>query len=347
MSVTVRPVDLEADRETLFGILEANLRDLPHRRRFEWLYRGHPAGPARSWFALESGSGGVIGVASVFPRSVWIGPTLQTCGQVGDFAIEAGYRTLGPAVQLQRATLGPVERGELAFCYDCPPHEAGMSTFRRLGIDATCRMQRHARLLRADRQLAKRLGPGVLAAALAGPANGLLALRAAARRPARGIEVAVHRGRFGAEFSALDTALAEPEVIRSRRSADDLNWRHHDDPLHDYDVLTARRGGELVGFVVLSVGEDTRVIDLFGRLEGGVAAALLEAAADHGRRATAQTIQILVAEHHDLARPLAGAGFRLRDPGPRLVAHARAGTDAHKLLEQPSNWFLRHVDLLA
>ena len=44
MAVQVRVVDVDGEQDELLEILERNLADLPHARRFKWLYRGHPLG---------------------------------------------------------------------------------------------------------------------------------------------------------------------------------------------------------------------------------------------------------------------------------------------------------------
>ena len=54
---------------------------------------------------------------------------------------------------LQRATFEPVLGGELAFCYDSPPHEKGMAMFQRLGLKEDCRMHLRSKLLRTARRI--------------------------------------------------------------------------------------------------------------------------------------------------------------------------------------------------
>src|SRR5271157_183742 len=112
MTISVRSVHFECDGPELLGILQTNLPGLSHAQRFQWLYRANPDGPAWSWFACQGTSGRAVGVTSVFPRSMWIGDQLRMCGQVGDFAISASHRSLGPAILLQRATFEPVDQGK-------------------------------------------------------------------------------------------------------------------------------------------------------------------------------------------------------------------------------------------
>jgi hypothetical protein len=345
MAVIVRPVDLDREREELLAVLEQNLADLPHARRFKWIYCDNPEGPAWSWFVCDRASGRIHGVASVFRRAMWLGSRVSLCGQVGDFAIDADHRSLGPAVMLQRATFGPVDEGHLALCYDCPPHERGMSTFRRLGMKADASLVRHARLLRTDRRLVGRLG--AVGRVLAPVGNALLRVAAGRRARPAGIVIARHDGRFDEEFSVLDRAVAAPDVIRGRRSAVDLNWRYRDDPLNDYVVLTARRRAELIGFVVLSVGAgDMVIVDLFGDLSTVETLGLLEAAADEARATGAETLHLSVSDGGRLTPHLHRAGFHRREEGPRVVAYAASRGGAAGSRDAGWRWDLTQSDVM-
>lgn len=260
MSFAIRPARLAQDKELMLRVLERNLPDLDHRSRFEWAYLNNPAGTAWSWLAVEKSTGHVIAVASVFPKIMWIGGEAMKCGQVGDFAVESKFRSLGPALALQRATLALVDEGTLALCYDCPPHERGMAPFRRLGLDITCRLGHFTQLLNASPWIARRFHVGAQSARLlAIVPNQLLRLRRFLRSGAR-VEVTNFEERFEDDFSRLDERLVDPRVIRTRRSATELNWKYRDDPLRRYKTLIARDRGELLGFLVYETNHERATI---------------------------------------------------------------------------------------
>jgi hypothetical protein len=343
-TISVRPVDYESDSQELLGILQANLPDLPHSRRFDWLYRGNPDGPAWSWFVCEP-SGRAVGVTSLFPRSMWVGDKPVLCGQVGDFAIVASHRSLGPALLLQRATFCPVEAGHLAFCYDCPPHQAGMSTFRRMGMRPNCRMDRYALPIRVDGRVRKKLS----AASAIPAAVGNLLLRFGRRwrayPRARSLEVSEHVGPFGEEFSRLDAAIQRTNVIRSRRTAAVLNWRYRKDPLQQYEVLTAKRKGDLTAFVVLQVNSDVvTIVDLFGTALHESACTLIAWVAERFERSH-QTVQAFLAEGSELVGHFLRMGFRLRSEAAHVVAHAKPQSEMSALLERSPIWAFNQAEL--
>lgn len=344
MSIFVHPVDHDAERDELLAMLQTNLPALPHARRFEWLYQSNPDGPAWSWFARDSGTGRVVGVASVFPRSMWVADEVKLCGQVGDFAIAASHRTLGPALMIQKATFCPVQQAKLSFCYDCPPHDAGMSTFRRLGLAANCVVDRYALPLRVNSKLRSRLGsdPDVLSV----PANLLLRAYSRPRLSLKDIEVSEHTGRFGDEFSELDRTVRLTDGIRSSRDAVHLNWRYRQDPLNEYRILTARRKGELVGFLVfVETGENLTIVDLFGAASEvltGIVGALLQEAPSH-----CQSVEAFLSKGSELGAALVKARFRRRAVAAQVVAYANPGSEMAAFLQQKARWAFNGAEIRA
>jgi len=347
MTISVRPVHHETDNQEFLRILRSNLPTLPHERRFDWLYRANPDGPAWSWFAFQDTPDRIVGVASVFRRMMWVGKELQMCGQVGDFGISAGYRSLGPALLLQRTTFGPVDQGKLAFCYDCPPHQAGMSTFRRLGMQPSCRVDRYALPLRVDGQARKRLGSASVLPAAVG--NLLLRLhRFSTLRPrANGLEVSDRTGAFGKEFSQLDAAVKIANVIRGQRSAAHLNWRYREDPLQQYQVLTARRNGELIAFAVLfTTSEVVTVVDLFGMDLQETAVLLLTAIIERFQRSH-QTVDAYLSEGSELICHFLRMRFRLRSEAAQIVVYAKPRSEVSGFLHGSPNWAFTQAEIRA
>lgn len=345
MGLVTRAADLEKERGIILALLERNLVDVAHRARYEWLYLRNPAGPAWCWVVEDERRGVPVGVASLFPRAVWLQGRRRLCGQVGDFGVDMGYRTLGPAVLLQRATLRPVEDGAVAFCYDCPPHERARASLRRLALEPWSRMVRYARPLRVDRYVGQWL-KGLVGEVVARAGNAVLRMtswRGGGRRASR---IEVHEGLFGEEFSRLDAKLVAGTEVRGVRSAEILNWRFREDPLNRYTVLTARLHGELVGYAVLRpAGGSTELVDILG-WSGGVLVELLEAAAMVAHSEGSQALSALASAGGALQGCLARAWFRLRSHGPSVVPYARPGSSEAVELAM-AHWELTHADVLA
>jgi hypothetical protein len=354
MGIAIRLASLADEHEQLIEILDRNLPARPNREIQDRRY-ANPLGPGWSWVAHPKGSDMIVAMASVFPRLFWVDGKKVVCGQVVEFAVEPTYRSLGPAVMLQKATFDPANSGEVAFCYDCPPHDRGMSTFVRLGMDSSSDVIRYALLLRSDEFLGKRLGTGIWTKPLVATANAVLKARRSGRTVS-GVEICQHNKSFDEEFSCLDQITASPGMIRGSRAAQELNWRYLEDPLEahgpeavsmgSYRVFTARRAGELVAFIILFMLEDGMawIADLFGWVEdfGG---ALLEAVIDFCRGAKVIRLDALCSADTNFSSLLESVGFRARERVYRVVGYESASQTA-RLLHPDFNWSFTNFEVM-
>jgi hypothetical protein len=342
MSIAVRQADLNIDRQILLDILNQNLPQLQHARRCDWLYRENPYGTAWAWLAFNKETDVAVGVASVFPRLMHVCGKAVLGGQVGDFAISVGFRSLGPALLLQKATLTPVWQGEMALCYDTPPNDRGMAPFKRMGISAFGRMLRFAKPLKIDRKVSAFVNRRILVQGLSAVGNRILRLRDS-RRPSRSYEVSIHTGCFGGEFSRLNDSMGDQYRIYGQRTAAYLNWRYRDDPLHHYEVMTARYHGELLAYAIFAVdGEDAYLMDIFG--QETAMEDLLDGVIEVLRGRPVMTLHITILEHSPLVHTLKEVGFHFREYSRLVVACASPSDVVHPLVTNESNWFLTYAD---
>src|SRR5215469_8841633 len=338
MSIAVRRVSLTDDRQEMLDLLRRNLPELP-QIGFDWRYILNPAGQARSWFVYRQNESNAVAMASVIPRQVYVDGKEMVAGQVMHFVVDAGYRSLGPALLLQRATFDAVNSGELDFCYDCPPHDRGMSTFVRLGMRPSCELTRYVHLLRSDEYFARRIGNGFWSRPVIAATNVFLSARSS-RSPVHGLEILPHEGRFDQEFSVLDRQVSSVGVVRHRRAMEDLNYRYRENPEFEHRVLVARRGGELLAFAVFVVESDRigSVVELFGRQVSQVGPALLDVLIGICRRENISALCGYCSEGCELKSPFQASGFRPREKAAQVVAYTQPDSVAHRLLSNSIRW---------
>lgn len=347
MNLAVRPASLSHDRPELIALLERNIPG-KQARHFQWRHEDNPAGPGWSWVLYDRHSGAASAMASVYPRQMYVDGEPVLCGQVGEFVVDPSHRSLGPAVLLQRATFDPADRGDVAFCYDCPPHNQGMSTFVRLGMSPSCEVFRYARLLRSDEFLGKRLGNRAWTHPIIFTANSLLGLRST-RRPTAGIEVCLFEERFGEEFSDLDKLVPSSGIIRASRSAEVLNWRFRSNPERAVRVLVARRAGELLGFLAWIMHDERRasIWDLFGRSISDAGPALLEAAIEDCRKEKVNCLQGFCSTSNSLKPLFENAGLRPREKAASVVVYAKPNGPRCRALDAEVRWPVGLAEVLS
>ncbi len=315
MPLRIRLADLGADRDVIIDCLRRFLSPEADAARYDWLYLGSPHGPASAWIAVDEGSGETIGVASAFPRRAVLDGVEVLGWVLGDFCIHPEYRTLGPALQLNRACLDAVDRGAVAFCYDFPS-QSMMAVYRRLRISPIGNVVRHSRVLRWGRRLGRAIPvPGLREGveAVASIADLLPPIRA--RVPA-GLSMRPHADACGAEFDGLDRERRETSRLHLDRSAAHLNWRYRSNPGPRYDILAARDGRGLRGYAVFTQrGSDAELSDV-AALDDGAARALVDETGAILWRRGAVTLSMSLFAAYPMAAVLRRGGFRRREESP-------------------------------
>src|SRR5262245_23826954 len=133
MKIEIRPAELDKDQSLIIEMLLLHLTPFSDVRRFHWLYMQNPFGKGRAWIATDKERATVVGVAGAFPRRIIAGGRDHESWVLGDFCIVENYRSLGPALQLQRACLNELQKEGAAFCYDFPSVEM-MAVYQRLHL---------------------------------------------------------------------------------------------------------------------------------------------------------------------------------------------------------------------
>jgi len=317
MSHLVRRADISKEHPALTAFLRAHLSGEADETRFDWLYRRNPGGEALVWVCCDSRTQEIIGVSAAFPRQTFFRGKIVPGFVLGDFCIHPDYRSLGPALALQRATLEYLSKAGVSLVWDFPTSSM-LAIYERLHIGPAASMIRFAKPLRANRQLRRRLFNGPAARGLAAVAN--LALRVRDTRLTRSPmwTVRCETERCGPEFTRASEQWAARMDICPARTAEYLNWRFLDHPLRQHLLLTARKGNKLGGFLVLHVaGEDAATVDFLAENDSAAQALLVEAVAI-ARDQKAETISAPFLPRHPASKLLEACDFHPRESFPLI-----------------------------
>jgi hypothetical protein len=343
VNIVVREADIDGDRRVLIDFLYDNLTENSDGRRFDWLYRDNPYGSARAWIMIDNKSKTVIGMAAAFPRLVQVLGQDIICWNMGDFAINKRFRSLGPAILLQRACLTPIQEGAIHFCYD-HPSKSMMAIYKRMGILASGEVIRFSKPLIVDRQVSAVVKKGALARGIRALGNAFLALKDYRRQVYGGYEIALLDGRFNEEFTKLNDRVLGHFKVCGRRTSEYLNWRYLDNPLSRYEVITLRNGGELMAYAIFIQDEhDAVLLDLFGEQEENIMETLLRTVFHVLRARKICTLSAPVLDLSPLIPILKRTGFYARECSPWIV-YTRPGGSLEAVVTEGKNWFLMHGD---
>ena len=323
MALSVRTANLESDGASLTEFLRQHLNPLADAKRFDWLYLRNPHGPARAWLTCDSADGSIVAASAVFPRRIASTAGAINACVLGDFCVRPDFRSLGPALELQRKTLAGLESCGFAFAYDLPSTSM-VGVYKRIGIPQQDSLVRMARPLKSNRQIAKRVKSEAVAKGLSAAGNLLLELRDWRLKEAPGWTLALHQGSFAAEFTDLAQQVAQAGGAFVERSAEFLNWRYLQHPYRKFELVTARRQNQLRGYLVFEqAGGEATVVDLFGLDEPELLQSLLSRAVTMARDRGAEILNVPVLASHPRAAQLEALGFSPREAQPLITIGAR------------------------
>ncbi len=341
-AVRLREADPSADRELILGVLRRNLPEAASGKRYEWLYLGNPCGTARAWLAEDAETGEVVGTSAAHPRQVRVEGRVVNALCLGDFAIDAAYRSLGPALSLLKATLEPIRGGEYAFSFDFPS-ESMLALHRRAGGVELAKSRRSVRLLAMAPALRRRWGDHLVSRAVGGIANAALRVRDALARTPGGLRVAVQE-EIGGEFDELDRKLADRFPVQGVRSAAFVRWRYAEHTEVAHEILCARRAAELAGYAILRLTSPDVVslVDCFAPDDADVHRALLVKVVRRARELGADAVSATAPAGSPAADLLDRLGFVARElqAGPVVVA---AG-GVVPAVQKAQNWWMLEGD---
>lgn len=342
MAYLVRPAQIDAERATLIAFLSAHLSPDATGGRFEWLYCRNPAGMARVWVVCEVEEDKIIGVSAAFPRRIY------SCGQevrgyvLGDFCIHPDYRSLGPALALQRNTLEDLSKESAGFVFDFPSTPM-LAIYKRLRIEPQESAIRFAKPLRADRQIRKRVPTKAAGAALSAAANAALRLRDAGLSRSGMWAITEATAPFGEEFTLAARQWAPRMGNCGDRSAEYLNWRFLQHPQRRYHFLTARKDGRLCGYLIYHwAGEDAAIVDLLAE-EEQISKALVVETIALTRSCGVHTLSAPLLGSHSSGKIFEDCGFQPRESSPVVVLGLpwNASQAAGQIAD---HWYLMHGD---
>ena len=338
MSIIIREADLELDRGLLIDVLSRDLSPLINAPRYDWLYLRNPYGKARAWIATDSCNNTIVGVAGAFSRRMYVNSREELAWVLGDFCINERYRSLGPALQLQRACLENFQYADATFCYDFPS-QSMMAVYKRLHISPGFSMSRLALPLRVDRKVRERVSQP-LAYCLSGLGNMFLNFYNLRVKVSKAVTIELQNGHYGEEFSILSRQAGSQYGVGVKRSAAYLNWRYLDHQGDCYKTMTARVNSSLAAYAVFTQkGENATLIDLFGVNDSEVIYALIINVATFLRRRGAVALSVLMSDTHPWITYLHNLGFKNRETNPVVTYYGPRLSKSEEM-----NWSLMHVD---
>jgi len=339
MRITVRPADLHADRDVLIDMMLRFLTPMSDGPRYDWLYHQNPDGQAQLWVLIDSDTGAIVGSGGFVPRRMYVNGRESLCAILVDFWIHPEYRSLGPALQLQRACLAGIEAGPYDLYYDFP-QENMVAVYRRLGIETSQWLVRLTKPLSFKRRFGRLGQIPFFGRSLIATTNGILKVRDAGKGNRSRCTISEQRVECGDNFTQLARQVSSKYGVCVARTASYLNWRFQSHFHHRCEMLTAHRDGSLLGYILfVEDAETATILDLFGMEDERMKSDLVFAALEVLRERNVLSVNAPSLRSHPQTAFLRKLGFYPREPHPVVISAPRG-----KAGLEGANFFLMDGD---
>lgn len=318
--LTVQSIDNNYPIEDLLALWSVPFPNLD-ARRVDWAYLSNPSGPARLFLFQSQGEGTLVGALTVFPRLFNVAGREVLGGTTGDFVVRMGHRSLGPALQLQRAAIGSNEFSLLlGFA-----NEKAAPVQLRSGFRPLRQIDRFYVVLRSRGILSRRF-PG-RPFWLAGTLMDLFfrlafGWRRLARRGWREFKPVRELDERADE---LWRQMMTRFDLVGRRDGAYLRWRYGLSPYKRYAFfgLEETISGTLLGLLAYRVDEDriAWVDDFVFGDPGQFFKIVMPAFVDWAYQAGFDAVSLKIAKNEELAKWLSRAGFRKQATGASVLWH--------------------------
>ena len=310
--------------------------------RYKWLYESNPHGRALTWVAIDKETGETAGCTSVFPRRVMVERSRRVGSIGGDCFVEPRFRRKGLATALHRASFSMMRDGGVDFMYG-PPVVNNLAALLKAGSHGVTGYRRWVRPLNGSGayRAAFSREPSKLEARLADLP--LMLFDQLTRADSR--EFLLERvTEFSSEFDDLFERVAAKHKVACVRDSRYLAWRYLDSPNQRQVPFAIRRGGELVGLLVLETNaEKSAVVDLFTKPEPSLVDASLQLAIGYATEAGCSSLELSLTEGSALSERLRASGFIRRDERGFQVAVAASDPQFETLIDEKS-WHFMEAD---
>jgi hypothetical protein len=349
MQIAIFEADLEKDKQKIIKIFNENRGNTTDSIRYDWLYLRNPAGIARVWLARDDNNNKHIGAVAALPRDVWVKGKMVKCHILSDFSMDQKYRSLGPAIKLNRLSITPALEKQVPFSYDFPSKTMA-AAHRWLKFEPMGKMIRFARPIQANSQIKKI--PVIRAELFSAILNNILKKIFELIPPYKldkaysFAEQKIGESNFDSEFTQLDTFIGPKFTVCGVRNKEYLNWRYGQNPIRAFHLIKLLRKNTLCGYAIFYFSPDKRMIvyDLYSDASTGIERNLIAGLLFKAKSHNIETIEISLLNSNPWISILKKYGFILRPSPADVFTFLSNDSPFNGIVDNSDNWYMTTGD---
>lgn len=250
MKYLITKADIKENKLDILGLMNRNLGE--HSEAwFDWKYAGCPCGIPLSCLAKKEETGEIVGMVSLFPRTMAINGKFYKTGILADFSIDKQSRGLGPALNLQKTVISLAKENRINFIYSIP-NKLSKQILLRVGYKEIGKIERFVKILRLEYKLKEKVKILFFARILSTITGFFSGECLRERKYARDTHYKFEITNFFDErIDSLWKEVSKNFELMQERTTSFLNWRYNACPTRSYKVFVLRNlVNEVAGYLV-------------------------------------------------------------------------------------------------
>ena len=258
MKFTIEKRIGDYDPEILLPIWQDGL--VLDERRLDWSYRNNVNNTPTVYLVKNTTNNEYFGSLTIFPREYYLEQKKVMGGTAGDFCIKKTYRSLGPALALQKHALQNLNSDEVLLTF---PNKASEKVAIRAGFRSIGYMIAYAKPLKAS-YVVKKMKKFTLLKYLTPFIYVFLRCRDFKAHRAKGVVLKNIVQEIDERFDWLWEDTKSRHSFIGDRSSKYLRWRFSANPYENYNAFIVEGEKEqLLGYLIYAVREQIVFIDDF------------------------------------------------------------------------------------
>jgi hypothetical protein len=339
--------DIESDKNEIISLLQhADWNESYNTLDYDWKYLIAPFKTPKCWFAIENETDKLIGIASLFPRNIWVNRKPVNTFTLGDFYIEKKYRGFGLALLLQKniynesyqmknkqLIFGIANKQSKVIAEKTGYTNMGAITqyIKPLYLSHIAEYKQHYPKILKIKTVQKMLDIFFSVTA-----------RERYRRKKNKYRIEI-RHSFDKQFDIFWDKAVQGFNIISEKSSKILNWRYANHPREKYSIFSLKDNQQLLGYIVYAeINNNHQIYDLCYLKNQSILSDLLLEFSLYSRDKQISSIIMYYLGDKQIIRELRKFNFH---PVSYHVQDLLVGTmhfdaDESAMVNNPSNWNL-------
>ncbi len=343
MKYKINIADLERDQDSILALWLRNFSTID-KIRYQWLYLRNQAGQPVC-FLLKSPEQEVIGLNGLIHRKIKIQNNKSVAGHAIDLLVDKKYRTVGPALQLQRSLIQQIRKQNIPLIFGFPLPAAQL-ILRRVGYQDLGIRERWVKPLYSYHILKKEIFSQYLTKIITNMIDVGIRIKSKEifyRRP-KGIQINENLV-FDKRFDILWNEASNQFNVIGERTSEYLQWRFKQAP-NKYKLFSLEnKNCKLIAYIIYRKnGRLVSIEDMFFLNIKSLKMLLIEFTRAM-RSAGIYSLTFFYLGSQKISKTLNALGFFKRPEESKVLIYINDGVISGKEgVEDYKQWFITNAD---